>query len=544
MDSKIIDKNPSLDALEKALERKNQITRIAVVSIVVLLMVTGGWVAVGVWGYQPPEPTPLEKCLTGTFVEFQLDWCESLAMGSRISEEIAERRKAKVHKTADKMLNELEAMDPELRRVFEPLMAGIMEFDHTTLFLEDKSGELHQWLSPINEQLAKYEPRFYLDPEPFDGMVEDEFVSAFMLVVYEVLDHRVYTLSTGGDEPVELMVVRRRDTLDADAYIHGYVRRDDADAAFVLQDNATSFVADHLFPSLLEPDAAFNELFKDELPGELKKPYRVLMELVQMELQEAAGVDREALKDVARLVAKRASIFKSVEHRARKFGLPLKKPDGLLWPRSFTRQVMIENTELNQQGEELTSDKEMEQLSKLARQLDEDEANQILVKISDLMVQSVGAHEARHVVDVRGDTPLSDCIRQRVQIVDGDIGFLTRVDRETRAFLTQMLQSPASVRLTTMRLLNYLYAGRANVYGYAARTILHTIAYPEGESPPGGSRYYYLEDLTARLAALDVETTSQRARVFYEECFGPYEELELQESEAPDDSSGCQVNRW
>jgi hypothetical protein len=77
---------------------------------------------------------------------------------------------------------------------------------------------------------------------------------------------------------------------------------------------------------------------------------------------------------------------------------------------------------------------------------------------------------------------------------------------------------------------NQACASYYTVTFYAARTILHSMAYDPDETDLP-RRYEYLEELIMRVAALQPEEVTSRAEAFYGDCFEVYQPLERQTPE-------------
>lgn len=533
--------NPHKDELtdlETSLRKKARITRWIAVVILAGVVAAAVWFGGKLVSFGPPEPTPVEALLTDPFVELQMSWFETLTTGSRVNRNLQADRARAFKEAADKFIKEAEEVDSALAAPFRALTDIMGKYDQVTFLIEDGNKELREAAAGVNVALANLTPRLVIDVEPFEGLLNDKYVTASMLFVFEVLETRRFDWGDGSGEAVELKVVRRRDTLSTEAYLHGYVRRQDASAAYVLQDNATSFAARSIFPSFKNPGLTFEKQFGRRVPEFMNEPYRVLLELVQLELRSAAQADDELFSKTAELVSKRERIYQRVEEKASKMGIRIRKPDGLLWPRSFTHEVLHHQTETKKQGEQLLVDRDEDDLVAIAAELDSDEHQRILEAVASLITTSVAFHEARHVLDVRQGLEPGDCVLDRVRITDDDMDFLRSVEMEGRAFLTEVIEVPEAMRLTLLQLANHLYYRNGTAYFYTARTVLQPLAFTEEEKENLPSGWDYLEELTLRLASLDKEVLRNRARKLYRECFGEYVVLQPQ---PPEDGSagGC-----
>ncbi len=535
--------NPHQDELtdlEASLKKKARVTRWIVVAILAASAAVAVWFGGQLLSFGPPKPTAVESLLTGPFVELQLSWFETLTTGSRINKNLQADRARAFKEAADKFIEEAEAVDSSLADPFRTLTDVMGKYDQVTFLIEDGNKELMAASTAVNEALAKLSPRMVIDVEPFEGLLNDNYVTASMLFVFEVLETRRFDWGDGSGEPVELKVVRRRDTLSSEAYLHGYVRRADSSAAYVLQDNATSFAARSIFPSFKNPSITFEKQFGRRVPEFMSEPYRVLLELVQLELKSAAGADDELFNRTAELVSKRERIYQRVEEKAAKMGISIRKPDGLLWPRSFTHEVLKHQTETKKQGEQLMVDRDEDDLVSISSELDSDEHVRVLEAVAGLITTSVAFHEARHVLDVKQGLEPGDCVLERVRITDNDLDFLRSVEMEGRAFLTEVIEAPEAMRLTLLQLANHLYYRNGTVYFYTARTVLRPLAFTDDEKENLPSGWDYLEELTLRLASLDKEVLRNRARELYRQCFGEYVVLQPRPPEKPD-AGGCSV---
>ncbi|MBM4352815.1 MAG: hypothetical protein FJ109_03315 [Deltaproteobacteria bacterium] len=533
-----------LDILEDRLRSRTAIARWAVIGLVLVLVGGGLWAALTMSSYSPPEPEPVEELLVGPFSDLQLEWFDSLSLSARVNKRMESEKREQFRKASEEFLSRVREVDPTFEEPFRKLTETMAGHDQVSLIVADPYDALKGSVGAINDVLAKKRPRFLLDVEPFEGLLDERYLMGGMICTYEVLDELRYGRSSGG-EPADLLVVRRRDYLPADSYRHGFVRRKDANVALVLQDNATAFAADYLFPSFERPDAAFERRFGESVDPELKAPYRVMVELAQLELKQAAGADDETFRKVVSAVARRSAIYQKIDFNAGRLGVRLKRPDGLLWPRTFPYEVQRKNTEANKRGERLIPDDDRKAFSKVSEELDDDEANRILAAVSRLVSRSVGFHEARHVYDIRDGREAGACIMDRVHLAEDDPEFLRDVDMELRAHLTQMVESPETIRLTLITLLSHLYQRSGTAYFYAARTLLHPLAWQDpADEPPHGIAY--AEELTLRLAALEPEELKHRSLAFWKECFGEeYSTLTVEETAAPEeDAAGCSGARW
>jgi len=534
-----------LDILEDRLRSKARIARWSVIAAALLLSGGGIWAAVKMSSYSPPEPAPVEELLVGPFADLQLEWFEGLSLSARVNKQMESEKREQFREAAAAFLDKAREVDPSFEEPFRKLTETMEGHDQISLIVADPYDALKGSVGAINQVLAKQRPRFLLDVEPFEGLLDERYLMGGMICTYEVLDELRYRRS-GVGEPADLLVVRRRDYLPADSYRQGFVRRRDASVALVLQDNATAFAADYLFPSFDRPDAAFEKRFAEGAAMELKGPYRAMVELAQMELKRAAGADDETFRRVVSAVSRRSAIYQRIELNAARLGIRLKRPDGLLWPRTFPYEVQRRNTEANKRGEQLIPDTDRKAFSKVSEELDDDEANRILAAVSRLVSRSVGFHEARHVFDIREDREASACVRDRVHLADDDPEFLRDIDLELRAHLTQIVESPETTRLTLITLLSHLYQRSGTAYFYAARTLLHPLAWHDpADEPPHGIAY--AEELTLRLVALDPDELGKRSRAFWQECYGEeYASLTVEETGEPEEAAlgGCSVGGW
>lgn len=533
-----------LDVLEDRMRSRSRIARWAALALIAVLVGGGIWAGVMMLGYSIPQPEPVEELLIGPFSDLQLEWFDSLSLSARVNKRMESEKKERFRKAAEEFLLKAREVDPSFEEPFRKLTDTMGGHDQVSLIVADPYDALSGAVKSINEVLSKQRPRFLLDVEPFEGLLDDSYLMGGMICTYEVLDELVFHRSTGGD-PAELLVVRRRDYLPADSYRQGFVRRKDTDVALVLQDNATAFAADYLFPSFERPDAAFEIRFGDDVDPELKAPYRAMVELAQLELKQAAGADDETFESVVSAVARRSAIYKKIDYNVQKLAIRLKRPDGLLWPRTFPYEVMRRNTEANKRGDRLIPEEDRKAFSRISDELDDDEANRILAAASGLISRSVGFHEARHVFDIRDGLEAGKCVSAHIHLTDDDPDFLRDVDLEMRAHLTQLVESPETVRMTLILLLSHLYQRSGTVYFYAARTLLHPLAWRDPEDkPPYGLAY--AEELTLRLAALDSEEIRNRAVAVWKECYGEeYSALTVEEnSPGEEGGGGCSVSKW
>jgi hypothetical protein len=311
--------------------------------------------------------------------------------------------------------------------------------------------------------------------------------------------------------------------------------------AFVLQDTATDFAASYIFPSFERADAAFELRFDKQAPDRLKPAYKVMVELVQLELRNLASLDEETMKAIAGNVAKRARIYKRALEAAAKHGVDLKVPDGLVWPRSFASRVLLENSELHKRGEKLLYDQDKDDLVQISRALDDDATTAALESVARGITRSVAFHEARHVIDIRDEVEAGECIQDKVRITDDDPDFLRSVELEARSRLTELIEAPETVRLSLLNTISHLYYRGGTANFYAARTILHPLAFAEDEEDiPRG--WDYLEEMTMRLGAETPEDIKTKAIAFYEECFGSYVPLKVVAEERGEaEAAGCSV---
>ncbi len=529
-----------LDMLENRLQQRARLTRYVAAAILVLALGIGGWLASGISSYAPPEAAPLEKLLTEEFAELQLAWFDTISSASRVNAGMAAEKQGLFNDKADKFIARVDEVEPRLKESFSLLTETMSKQNQMTLLAEESpSDAIRSPVAAVNQVLAELEPRFYLEVDNFEGLLDNQYLMGTMLLVYEVLGTLSFAGGEGEEGKAELLVVRRRDSLPAQGAAHGYARRDDTSVAFVLQDTATQFAADYIFPSFGRPDAAFELRFEKGVPDHLKGSFKVLVELVHLELKNLSGLDDETIKTVAGNVARRARIFRRAEEAAAKHGVDLKLPDGLVWPRSFASQVLLENTELNKRGEELLLDADKDSLIRVSHALDNPEATAALAAIAQGITRSVGFHEARHVLDIRGEVEAGSCLQERVQITDDDPDFLRSVELEARARLTQFIEAPETVRLSLLSTVSHLYSRSGTANFYAARTILHPLAFADDETNiPRG--WDYLNELTLRLGAASPETIATSAKAFYEECFGPYVPLHLTtEERLVQESAGC-----
>jgi hypothetical protein len=527
-----------LDLLEKRLKKRARIARFAVIIILAATLGTGAWLASGVASYSPPAASPLEQLLTQEFQEVQFAWFDTISSTSRVNASMAADKQAKYQARAEAFLASAEAVDASLKAPLAGLLETMGKQNQMTLLEEEQPADtIRAPVALVNDALAKLSPRFYLEVDNFEGLLNDQYLMGVMVVVYEVLGTQRFSGGEGPDGQVEMLVVRRRDSLPAEGAAHGYARRDDTTVAFVLQDAATQFAASTILPSFERPDAAFELRFEKRVPDRLKPAYRVLVELVHLELRTLSGLDDAAMKVVAGNVAKRARIFKRASEAAAKHGVELKLPDGLVWPPSFASRVLLENSKLHKRGEKLLYDADKDDLIQITRTLDTPETIVALNALAQGIARSVGFHEARHVLDIRGDVEAGECIRDRVQITDGDQDFLRTVELEARSRLTELIEAPETVRLSLLSLVSHMYSRNGTANFYAARTLLHALAFAKDEEGiPRG--WDYLEELTLRLGAASPEEIAKRSRAFYETCFGPYVPLQLVLDDHPEPATG------
>jgi hypothetical protein len=527
-----------LDLLETQLKKRARLTRFAVIIILAAAISAGAWLAAGVASYSPPDATPLETLLTKEFQEVQFAWFDTISSTSRVNANMAADKQGKYQAKAAAFLASAEAVDVSLKAPLSVLLDTMGKQNQLTLLEEEQPADtIRAPVALVNDALARLTPRFYLEVDNFEGLLNSQYLMGVMVVVYEVLGTQKFAGGDGADQQVEMLVVRRRDSLPAQGAAHGYARRDDTSVAFVLQDAATQFAASTILPSFERPDAAFELRFEKGVPDRLKSAYRVLVELVHLELRKLTGLDEATMKTVAGYVAKRARIFKRASEAAAKHGVDLKLPDGLVWPRSFASRVLLENTELHKRGEKLLYDADKDDLIQISRALDNQQAVMALDAMARGIARSVGYHEARHVLDIRSDVEAGTCIRERVQITDGDEDFLRSVELEARSRLTELIEAPDTVRLSLLGLVSHLYSRNGTANFYAARTLLHALAFAKDEEGiPRG--WDYLEELTLRLGAASPEEIANRSRAFYEACFGPYVPLQLVLDDHPEPATG------
>jgi len=96
--------------------------------------------------------------------------------------------------------------------------------------------------------------------------------------------------------------------------------------------------------------------------------------------------------------------------------------------------------------------------------------------------------------------------------------------------------------MTLLSLVNHLYQRSGTVNFYAGRTILHSLAYEEDEEDIPDRAWEYLEEVAIRLAAMEREDITTRARAFYEDCFGEYVGMSRATPEHPEAAGGCSVS--
>jgi len=523
---------------EEGLARKAVATRWVLLAVVAAALGAGGWLWVDWASRQPDEPSDLEKVMSGLFVDVQMEWFRSLALTSQYNRALQTEQTEKLDLAVGKLLGRLDEVAPELKDPMAAMLGELRDLDQMAFLLDEGTAPLQDGIRAVNEILAGYEPRLYIDPESFQGILDEDYLTAVMLLVYEVLGAEVFTSGTDGGEPVELLVVQRIDTLPPDVSRHGYVRQDDSRAAFILQKNATNFVTEYLLPSMQRPDMAFENLFGERLPDDLKQPYRALLDLVELELRDATGAEDALFEETVELLVERGKIYGRIHRNAERLGVLLRKPDGLLWPRGLLWKLLEENVALVKKGLELASRKDMDRLSEIQRRLENASHRRILDEMVRHLVSAVGVHEARHVVDVRLGRRAGDCIRSRVRLRDHDEDFWTEVELEARAYLTQLIETPAAAYMTLLSLLNHLYQRGGTVNFYAGRTILHSLAYDDDEEDIPDRAWEYLEEVAIRLVAMERDALSSRARDLYEDCFGEYTSLTRTRPDLAADS-GC-----
>ncbi|MFH1530034.1 MAG: hypothetical protein ABIK09_04760 [Pseudomonadota bacterium] len=538
--------SPSKDDLaefEEGLAKKARAIRWVILAVAIVAAVVGGWLWADWSSRQPDEPTDLEKALSGPFVEVQMEWFRSLALTSQYNRSLQMEQSEKLDLAVGRLLNRLEEVAPELKEPMAALLGSLRELDQAAFLLDEGTGPLRERIHAVNDVLADLEPRLYVDPESFQGILDKDYLTAVMLLVYEVLGTEIFTPQTGDEDPVELLVVQRIDTLPPDSSRHGYVRQEDTRAAFILQKNATNFVTEYLLPSMQHPDMAFENLFGDRLPDDLKKPYRALLQLVEIELRTAAGAEDALFEETVELLVDRGKVYGKIEKNAERLGIRLHKPDGLIWPQGLLWKLIEENVAVTKKGQELASRRDLNRLSKIQRTLGDGTHRRVLVAMLDHLVGAVGVHEARHVLDVRQGHTAGDCIRRRVRLRDGDEDFWTEVELEARAYLTQLIEMPEASYMTLLSLLNHLYQRSGNVNFYAGRTLLHSLAYDEEEDDIPDRAWEYLEEVAIRLAAMERDDLKERARALYEDCFGEYVSLSRAAPDRADPGGGCSVTR-
>jgi hypothetical protein len=532
-----------LDMLEERLHKKAKMTRYIVAIIVIAAVGVGGWLASGISSYSPPEASPLEKLLTERFEEVQMAWFDTISSASVVNANMLAEKTGQFKEKTKAFLEEVGEVESSLKEPFTILLEAMGEQSQMSLLENEQPADaIRAQVALVNDALAKLSPRFHLDVDNFEGLLDNQYLMGVMVVVYEVLGTLQFTAGDGEDDKVDLLVVRRRDSLPAEGAVHGYVRRADTSVAFVLQDTATDFAARYIFPSFERSDAAFELRFKRRVPDGLKPAYKVLVELVQLELRKLTSLDEAAMKTVSGNVAKRARIYKRALEAAAKHGIDLKVPDGLVWPRSFASRLLLENTELHKRGEKLLYDQDKDDLIQISRALDDEATTVALQSIAHGITRSVAFHEARHVIDVRNEVEAGECVRNRVQITDDDPDFLRTVELEARSRLTELIEAPETVRLSLLNTISHLYYRSGTANYYAARTILHPLVFAKDEENiPRG--WDYQEEMTMRLGAATPEDIKTKAIAFYEECFGPYVPLKIVvEERAEAEATGCSVS--
>ena len=526
---------------EQGLAKKARAIRWVIISLAVVAAVVGGWFWMDWSSRQPDEPSELEKVLSGPFVDVQMEWFRSLALTSQYNRSLQTEQSEKLDLAVGALLDRLDEVAPNLKEPIAAMLGTLRELDQMAFLMDEGTGALREKIHAVNEVLSGLEPRFYVDPEAFQGILDKDYLTAVMLLVYEVLGTEIFTPADESIPPVELLVVQRIDTLPPDASRHGYVRQEDSQAAFILQKNATNFVTDYLLPSMQRPDMAFENLFEGRLPDDLKRPYRALLELVELELRNVAGAETALFEETVELLAERGKIYGKIERSAERLGVRLRRPDGLLWPRGLLWKLLEENVALIKKGQELASRKDLDHLSEIQHILGDAAHREVLVAVTDHLVGAVGVHEARHVLDVREGHAAGDCIRRRVRLRDQDENFWTDVELEARAYLTQLVETPSAAYMTLLSLVNHLYQRSGTVNFYAARTILHSLAYNDDEDDIPDRAWEYLEEVAIRLAAMEREDLSTRARALYESCFGEYVGLTRATPDRAAASGGCSV---
>jgi len=536
--------NPVQDDLamfEDGLARKTRVIRWVIAGVVVAALCTGGWVWADWSSRRPEEPSEMVKVLSGPFVDVQMQWFSTLALTSQYNRSLQAQQAEKLDLAVGKLLDRLDEVAPALKKPMAEMIGALRNLDQMAFLLDEGTEPLRNKIQAVNEILDGLEPRLRIDPEAFQGILDKDYLTALMLLVYEVLGTEVFQPESADAEPVELLVVQRIDTLPPDKSRHGYVRPEDAEAAYILQKNATNFVTEYLLPSMQRPDMAFDNLFGDQLPDDLKQPYRALLELVLLELRNAAGAEDALFDETVELLIERGEIYGKIHRNAQRLGVNLRKPDGLLWPRSLLWKLIEENVALTKKGEELASRRNMDRLSELHHALGDTAHRQILAAMVDHLVAGVGIHEARHVLDIREKHRAGACIRDRVRLRDHDEDFWTDVELEARAYLTQLIETPEGAFMTVLNLLNHLYQRSGSVNFYAGRTILHSLAYDEDEEDIPDRTWEYLEEVAIRLAAMEPDDIRTRALALYEDCFGPYVALKRVSSGRTDADGSCTV---
>lgn len=459
-----------------------------------------------------PGPAPLERALTARLTDLQLAWFDTRATG--LGERSRDARARAFDEAAGAFLEDVGSAVDDLRPAFEPLVAWMRESaGQPGVEVRDPTDLLR----PVNEALARQSPPFVLEPEPFTGVLGDGALRGVMLVVFQVLGERCFR--AGDGDPVRIRVVRRSDALPAATSREGYVRTKDVSAAFVLQDEATMHAAESLLPGRHDALATYLERFGD-VDKDFREPWMVLLDRGLSDLTRSVGASDDEMRRVAAPVARRVAILHRIRRRAEDLGIAVHFPDGLAWPPGVVEWLRRENAMLPHSEEPLASGQDLVDLERIRRDLDGEDLAPLVARIADFLVGGVAFHEARHVVDIRGaEAPVSACVADRMNLADPDDRFVKSVERETRAFATTLIEAPLAARTTVMDLLDHLYARHGTVYFYAARTLLHPLAFPDGREARDGP---YMYAITKRLADLEPAELSRRARAWWESCYGSY----------------------
>lgn len=527
--------------LEASLARRGRTVRLVLLGIIALVLVAGTLAGLSYLKSKPQELSPLEKVFDQPFVELQLAWYAATSTSAQFNISIQQERAQALDQAITTFLTGLKEADEELVSPMAAVLDRLKKLTQSDVLLEEGNEELSKSLAAVNELLATRSPRLYLDGEPFSGFLQNEYITSLMIMVYQVLGvERIHVKDS--ERIVELKIVRRVDTLPGTPSRRGYVRVGDTTSAFVLRENATTYITDRLLPAIKSPETSFRDSFED-LPDSLIPPYKAMMELVKIEVRGGLSTDDATFNELMDLLMERSRILGTVLRSAERFSVRLPRPDGLVWPRGFLGQVFEENAKLLKKGDNLVTQNALDRLAEIQAILEDGKHAPVIEQFGDIAVGSIAVHEARHVLDLEDGREAGDCIRQRVALASRDLDFWTEIDLEARSYLTQLIESPTTSRMTQITLFHHLFQRDGTVAFYAARTILHSLAYEEGEKDiPRG--FAYLEELLMRVAALGPEEVAQKATELYDTCFDGYQGLERMAPEkVVEQSSGCSVSR-